>query len=664
MRFVLRLRAETFAVADLFLTVGFLGVYLKAALLGREWDAVARFLGKAGAADLTVLERIGFFWQDVALNLVAIPIAAAAIIVLVSPRQRVRAALAIAIALATVYFVELRAHAAVGQFISGDVLGDLIGWGIRNPEMGRDYASAGSLIKFAAVLASLLGIALVARRSDAARASGQPRADTYDALLRAPVLVALPLSALVAVTSFAWRLPHAQLNQSAVALAFRALTAADDAGAPAFATFDDALAATRRDERTMPLDARHSYVGRERESDLLIFVMETGPARALDFAHAGATLPGAAALLGQSFMAAQHYTTHPYSSDALYSILSGMYPQGRKRVLQAVSGRLNGLLTALPDVPNRRVYLPSLYNIKLDDRMYEVFGAQTVYVCDQHVADPLRAVAERRVEALLAELQTPDRALPRATAERLRRKLRGDLQALERVKADIQQAIRDRQRYAIIFFPEIGHGPWVALQQEDSTIARGRALMRLQDGWLKELTDTIRAAGRLDSTVIVATADHGVRTRAEDPDLTVGRISDYMFRVPLLVYAPNTLTAPMPIAVPTSHIDLAPTIAALFGNTASAAAMQGVPLWQRAPQNRLYLLAAAYGGADGFVENGRYCMRQALSGAVYCGNDLSFRDSDQLAPDVPDVTHVGAVLDGAARLQQALVTRMLQERHY
>ena len=324
-------------------------------------------------------------------------------------------------------------------------------------------------------------------------------------------------------------------------------------------------------------------------------------------------------------------------------------------------GRLNGLMTSLPDVPVRRVYLPSLYNLPLDDRMYEIFGADTVYVSDAQTADPLRAVAEQRVEAILAELQTPDRPLPRATIDRLRRKLRGDLQALERAQADMRAAMRAGQRYAIIFFPEIGHAPWVALHPDDAVIGRGRALMRLQDGWLAELTATIRAAGRLDRTVIVATADHGVRTRAEDPALPVGRISDYMFRVPLLMYAPNTLTAPMPVTTPTSHIDLAPTIAALMGNTASAAAMQGVPLWQRTPQNRLYLLAGPYGGADGFVEDGRYCMRQALSGAVYCNDELAFDDGDQLPPGATDAARVTGVLDGATRLQQALVTRMLQD---
>jgi arylsulfatase A-like enzyme len=192
-------------------------------------------------------------------------------------------------------------------------------------------------------------------------------------------------------------------------------------------------------------------------------------------------------------------------------------------------------------------------------------------------------------------------------------------------------------------------------------LARGRTLMQLQDGWLEELADTIRSVGRVDRTVIVMTADHGVRTRAEDPALAIGRISDYTFRVPLLVYAPNTLTATTLITTPTSHIDLAPTLAALFGNAASAAAMQGVPLWQRSTQNRLYLLAAAYGGADGFVEDGRYCMRQALSGAVYCNDELEFGDRDQVPPGAADVARVTGVLASATRLQQKLVTRIVHD---
>ena len=318
-RSLLRLPSAVFAVADLFLAVGMLGVYLKVALLGREWDAVARFLGKTTAADLTIGERIGFFWQDVALNIVAIPLVGTALVCLAFARHRVKAALAICVAMTATYFVELRAHAAVGQYISGDVLRDLIGWSVRNPEMGRDYASTASLIKLVLLFCSMLGIALVFRWSQRATHAGRTSHSRIgEALLRAPAIAALPLGVTIAVAGFTWRLPNAPLNESAVALALAALATGDEAGEAAVGTFADVLQATQRDSRTTALDAAHPFVGRERGSDVLMFIMETAPSRALDLSQEAAVLPGAASLLGRSFVAARHYTTHPYSSDALY----------------------------------------------------------------------------------------------------------------------------------------------------------------------------------------------------------------------------------------------------------------------------------------------------------------------------------------------------------
>jgi arylsulfatase A-like enzyme len=155
------------------------------------------------------------------------------------------------------------------------------------------------------------------------------------------------------------------------------------------------------------------------------------------------------------------------------------------------------------------------------------------------------------------------------------------------------------------------------------------------------------------------TSDHGIRTRAEDPALPVGTISDYMFRVPLVVYAPQTLDHTSIVSSPTSHVDLAPTIATLFGKTESAQHMQGIPIWQRTPRDRIYLLASAYGGADGFVEDGAYYMRQSLSGAVYRNSALAFAEEHQVLVQ-PQIARVVNVLKGAADLQHALVSLKLQ----
>jgi hypothetical protein len=308
------------------------------------------------------------------------------------------------------------------------------------------------------------------------------------------------------------------------------------------------------------------------------------------------------------------------------------------------------------------VYVPSLYGIELDDAMYAAFGSRMLYAADVRSQDPRTADAVRRADSLLQGLEEHGSRFQEGVRGDLRRRLAADFQVLERVKADITAAVRAGSRYAILFFPEIGHAPWLPLHGEETVIERGRALMRLQDTWLKELVETIASLGRLDRTVIAVTADHGLRTRAEDPSMTVGRISDDMFRVPLLIYVPMALRATVTIGNPTSHIDLAPTLLALLGRTTAAAQMQGVPLWQRGPRDRLYFFGAAYGGADGFVEDGAYYMRQALSGAVYRHDRFSFPDDTQVDPGGPIGSFVSGALAEAMYLQQALVSRILVER--
>jgi len=289
--------------------------------------------------------------------------------------------------------------------------------------------------------------------------------------------------------------------------------------------------------------------------------------------------------------------------------------------------------------------------------MYGAFGARTLYAADKHPDDPLRAKAEARADATLRDLG--GERLDAAARTRLRGLLVSDLQALERLKVDIARTIAGGGRYAVMFFPEIGHGPWPALQPSDPDVLdRGRALMDLQETWLDELLDVIAAGRRMDRTVVAVTADHGLRTRAEYPPLRVGFLSDVMFRVPLLIYAPRAVTAPTTLPAPTSHIDLAPTLLSLLGSPDAAVRMHGVPVWQRTGRDRLYVLGSAYGGADGFLENGRFYMHQSLSGAVYANDRFGFEDADQVPPGDPLVPFVVDGLGRASDGQHALVTRL------
>ena len=331
-----RLRTSTFASLNLFLALGLLGVYLKRALLGEEWYAVARFLAKTSPDELSPFETLGFFHSDIILNLVVVPIVATGVVSLLFGRYRVAVAFVTSLALSLVYFVELRAQTEVGQYISRDVLADLVGWGMGHPGMGEGYISLASVVKFAALVLTLAIIAAVARLARRAEEHQHLAvARRYRMLLQAPAVFVLCAAALLGAVGFAYRLPHSQLNDSSVGRAFTALAISHSEQDPSrLLTVDEALEATRAQTHSQPLDPTHPLVGHERESDLLIFMMETGPAQALDLARIGHTLPGTGPLYQKALVAEHHYTTHPYSSDALYSILSGLYPQGRRRLLR------------------------------------------------------------------------------------------------------------------------------------------------------------------------------------------------------------------------------------------------------------------------------------------------------------------------------------------
>ena len=187
-----RLRTSTFATLDLFLTLGLLGIYLKGALLGQQWDAVARFLGKTHPSDLSLFERLGFFHIDITLNVLVIPIVATVLFCLLFGGYRVAAATVTTVILSLVYYVELQAQKEVGQYIAGDLLRDLIGFGIGHPGIHGAYVSSGSVLKLAMLLATILAIASIARLTGVAEQHHRvDAARRYRRMLQVPAAMLL-----------------------------------------------------------------------------------------------------------------------------------------------------------------------------------------------------------------------------------------------------------------------------------------------------------------------------------------------------------------------------------------------------------------------------------------------------------------------------------------
>lgn len=669
----LHVNTDTLAVWCCFLLVGLLGVYLKFGMLTPEWGEIARFLGHDERWQLGFFDRLGFYRNDIIVGLLLMPIVATAVFSFVFRRYRVGAAVVVCALVSVVLFYESKARFDVGRYVSGHFILDSVTFMLAEPGRAKAYVNLADIAKLAILLlafGTIWALARLARRHERAQPERQRKLRSLRSLFALPIAIIWLAAVIVVPVSAAHYAPSLSVNTGSLKRVADTLLIGDATHVDASLDLNQAYAAMRGLTHTPSLDENNPLVGAERNSNVLLFVMETGPAQALDLAVSGQDLPGAGQLFGHAFVTRLHYTTYPFTRYAVYSILSGMYPQGSERRLRQLrNATLPGLMSAVSGaIPVRRIYMPSpgTSGTTLHAFVRSPTEGQALYVADEHVDDPLRPSAEQRAHAYIAKLISHGGTFDDDTRAELHKKLALDFQALAKLKQDIVDAAQTHQRFVMGFFPQIGHGPWIALHNEPTVLARGRHLMLLQDQWLAELVDTLRKTGQLDHTIIVFTADHGIRTRKEDPSLPVGKISDYMFRVPLLIYAPHSLQHTVFIDVPNSHIDVAPTVLALLGNTGAAQQMEGVPLWQRSARDRLYFWAGAYGGADGFEENGQYFMRQEMSGAVFDGDYADFYqgfpDKTLVASNDPTYGSTQKALTRAETLQNTIASRLIEGR--
>jgi hypothetical protein len=154
---------RTLAALDCFIVLGLLGIYLKFALLGPQWTAIARFLGEPVAENLPLTSRLGFFVEDVWLNLLAIPFTGMLAIIVCFGRRRAVAAAIVSAIIGLAYFIELQVQKQLGQYLSREIANDLLGWAINASESTFDYVTVASLLKLVAFMGVLGAILFVQR---------------------------------------------------------------------------------------------------------------------------------------------------------------------------------------------------------------------------------------------------------------------------------------------------------------------------------------------------------------------------------------------------------------------------------------------------------------------------------------------------------------------
>ncbi len=594
---------DILAFSGVFGMASIFGLYLKSVILQRTsgYLAISRHLGRSGAEDFNWMERVSFYREDIVIWGVSSVVFA--IFVSLFPR-RLRPWILAGLATLVVfyYFISLMTFANVGAFITLPLASDGIRWLIEHPNDLATYLSVSALMKLSLLLILLLGFVYSAYGAGEKMGAIARRVIGRGYLLGAVIAVGLVLVGAQNTVDAAPAYKSAT-RASLTALLYKS------SGSGKFSNEDlPTLGVSYRDvSRTPGIPEKDQLFGVAANKDVLLFILETAPLEAHD--------PDKEVFLSYLpdgvLISEEHYSTYPYTSDAMFSIFASAYPVERNRLLNSENGisslgwlnllRKNGYVT--------KHYSPFGDTFENDTALFKDSGFEQRYIPPKF-SGAGGGPDGREARNIL------DRFSARDVREdgHVMSLLASDLNAWENLKADVLAWKSKDERFAVAFAPQIGHGPWPKLVESESVLAQGKALVSLQMEWLREFVKILEQQGYLKNTILVVTGDHGLRTKTEFPELEGGVLSEISINVPFALYASGVFPGRMNLPHPTSHVDIGPSILWLLGVEDTRPAIHGYPMWaQSLSERKVFAFGRDYLGADAVIHKSNLVSCSSLS---------------------------------------------------
>jgi len=284
----------------------------------------------------------------------------------------------------------------------------------------------------------------------------------------------------------------------------------------------------------------------------------------------GGAMPFLAHLAREGWSLADHHSTANSTPRALFSILTGLYPPpdasmfvtGRKLTLPALPGLLPGYGSVLVSTIDTAGLFPRgllLNNGLALDLDHDSITPQAAY------PEPRAGRSERLTFRLLRERLRAPHDVP--------------LFAL-------YMSFAPHQPY---FDQDAAHEGAIPSSDEHT---RYLACLRLLDDELRGLVEEIESSGRAADTVLLVVADHGEAFQQHGLKGHIRSTHEEILHVPAVLWAPGRLGAET-LSVPTSHVDLVPTLLDLVGVPFEPHAFQGVSLLRRPLPRRLLFAVGA-----------------------------------------------------------------------
>jgi arylsulfatase A-like enzyme len=602
---------------------------------------VSHNLGRYGDDALGFWEKLTFFRSDLLLGFILFPICYLFIIRVLPRRYRSLFVVALNIVFFIILFATWQCYFQTGQYFSLSTLRDSLWWGWHHPEFIGKYVPKSSIEKILLALIFICGTALWAALLDKKSAVHQNSNRWRNGAIGYLALVIL----IVLAPSIASSLSTTQYHKSILIVATDSFLGIR-AGGISSKEYDrldpGELLRRYRELVHAPIWTKDPhYWAKAKGYNVIFFILETAPARVLHLEGDLQDLPVLRRLREQAFIGLEHHTTYPYTNRAWFSIFSSLYPSSLENNFADTPGRhFPSMIHSLSDqgYVTKVYYTPNV----TDTATFESLGFQFQYFQTRMLPEEL----PRDIKDITSE-----------NVEKLR--IAEDKATLSLLEKDMEKWMRKKQKFCVAIGPQIGHAPWLKLQEtenQNDLTTRGHETIKLQDKWLGELVDILQQYHQLDKTIIVVVGDHGVRTKQEDPNFKGGMIDEYTFHVPLLIYAPRVLHSIVAIPWVTSHIDVSPTVSDLLGITSERNMEQGSPIWEKHLRDRAtFFFANSYLGADGYTYRGWYYMKNQVSNVVYDNDEsLKFGMNNLVRDNTAAYNHINDMIQHMVTLQEVL----------
>ncbi len=616
--------------------IAFSSIYFKYQILDRGgFRIIKRSFGIPESSSLTFLEKVSFFQNDILYTFVIVPTILLIVFHLLKKKLRIYFSTIIYFIIFTFLFVQSYSFKILGRFLSFPLFFDSLNFMKSEKNIVANYISASAIIKLCIVFIFLfLSLVMVQKLSIKLREKKKNNI-LYGLFIYITVFSFISFSPLSGRSKKS--IYHKDFFLSAIF---------QDQDKEYFSSLVDKKLSEGTVEnyfknitRTSNYSKDNFFYSKEKNSDIIFFIFETGPEKCLAINENIEDLKNLNFLKEKAILSVRHYSTYPYTNRALFSIFTSCYPSSY--LIDVVdSKKIPNIITHL----NKYNYITSIYSssppdLEEDKILYENLMFQKKF---------------------FANTSNTKTNIDRSFKNRKER----DIECLLNLKNDISNCIDRKRNFMVVYLPQIGHAPWPDFGEKSSTaIDRGRRVLKIQDEWLGEIIQILKEKEHLKKTIIMVTADHGIRNNKEDDSFPAGMIDEYSFHVPFLIYTPNTLESTLEIDWLTSHIDIAPTVMDLCDIKRSHIFEQGRPIWDsNIKYRRTFFLANHYLGADGYYENGKYFMWHHVSDVVYKNNKMKFVDTSIISNQLDIAMKIKKTLVNFSTINQLWLQKLTKNR--